>query len=373
VATDTAQLIIRLPDQTERTVSLSSAVMMIGRNPDSAISLPHPLVSRNHAELRLDPQGWILTDLGSVNGTFIAGTRLLANQPLLLAPGTEIHIGPFVLIYQAAEQAAIIDEPPIEPARRSSEQSAPPATQTDTPTLDTPALEEVAQLEPSQAQQETPAPPAAEMPPLALKPVTHAGPPIPPPPPERSERAEPVPLKMFVAPIARPPILPSWNQGSRYLRNLPGIFQDNEFLGRYLLIFESIWEPLESRQNHIEMYVDAHTCPASFLAWLAGWLGLALNTHWPESRRRLLLAEAMDLYRWRGTSYGLTRMIEVCTGLTPEISDGQGQEDSSAYQPFVFRIRITIPPESGVDPGFIEELVRSHKPAHAGYILEIRT
>jgi hypothetical protein len=38
----------------------------------------------------------------------------------------------------------------------------------------------------------------------------------------------------------------------------------------------------------------------------------------------------MDLYRWRSTRYGLTRMIEVCTGLTPEISDGQAQSGSAA-------------------------------------------
>src|SRR2546427_437089 len=42
---------------------------------------------------------------------------------------------------------------------------------------------------------------------------------------------------------------------SRYLADLPTVFQDPmfPFLGRYLRIFEHIWEPFEWRQDHIEL------------------------------------------------------------------------------------------------------------------------
>jgi phage tail-like protein len=158
---------------------------------------------------------------------------------------------------------------------------------------------------------------------------------------------------------------------SRYLYDLPVLFHDNEFLGRYLAIFESLWEPLEQRQDHIEMYLDPQTCPATFLHWLAGWFGLALNQRWPEARQRRLLAEATELYRWRGTRYGLTRMIEVCTGLTPTITDQAEAGPGGTPQPFVFHIRLHIPPNSGLDRTFIEDIIQTHKPAHAGYMLEI--
>src|SRR5204862_3065515 len=55
---------------------------------------------------------------------------------------------------------------------------------------------------------------------------------------------------------------------SLYLYNLPDIFQENDFLRRFLLIFEDIWEPLEQRQDHTAMYLEPRTCPASFLPWL---------------------------------------------------------------------------------------------------------
>jgi phage tail-like protein len=42
------------------------------------------------------------------------------------------------------------------------------------------------------------------------------------------------------------------------------------------------------------------TSPASWLGWLASWLNLTVNPHWPEDRQRRLLDEVMELYRWRG-------------------------------------------------------------------------
>jgi len=113
------------------------------------------------------------------------------------------------------------------------------------------------------------------------------------------------------------------------------------------------------------MYFSPRTCPADFVPWLASWLHLSLDTDWPEARQRALLAEAMDLYRWRGTPYGLGRMIEVCTGLTPVITEAAGE-------PNVFQIAVTIPPSGAVRRELIQHLVEMHKPAHVGYVLEVR-
>lgn len=68
---------------------------VIGRNPECAVLLDHPQVSRNHARIYADPFGrWILEDLGSRNGTWINGVRIEA-QPI--NSGERIAIEPFVL------------------------------------------------------------------------------------------------------------------------------------------------------------------------------------------------------------------------------------------------------------------------------------
>jgi phage tail-like protein len=151
---------------------------------------------------------------------------------------------------------------------------------------------------------------------------------------------------------------------SAYLEDLPVIYQANEFLGRFLLLFEAIWEPLEQRQDNIHMYFDPRTCPPAFLPWLGGWLDVDDQARWPEARLRRLLAEAMDLYHWRGTRYGLTRMLELCTGLSVAITE-------DAAVPFQFRVKVRLPSDGSVGTPLIEHLLQVHKPAHAGYILEI--
>jgi phage tail-like protein len=130
------------------------------------------------------------------------------------------------------------------------------------------------------------------------------------------------------------------------------------------MILESIWEPLEQRQDHMEMYFSPKTCPAPFLYWLAGWFDLAVGAHWPEGRIRDLVRRAHELYRWRGTRDGMTQMIEIWTGLTPEIEESQ-------TQPFVFNVRLYVPDDTEINSELIEDLLRAHKPAHAGFVLEI--
>ncbi|MDW8215068.1 MAG: phage tail protein I [Roseiflexaceae bacterium] len=333
---DFGKLIIRSADG-ERVITLRQPQYTIGRNPARDLHLDSPVVSNMHGRIDAGLQGAQLVDLGSTNGTFIGERRLPPNQPHPLAPGEEVRIGPFILIYVPPG----VSYPPEEVALPVAEAPEPP-----------PIAETMGETTESGVVSE---PMAA----VAL-PEAPAAPPTPPPPEASVIVAQEFPERLPVRYTAPPDGLES-----RYLRYLPSIFQENEFLGRYLRIFETIWEPLEWRQDHINLYFDPRTCPPSFLPWLAGWLDMEVNPYWPEARIRRLIAEAADLYRWRGTAYGLKRLIEVATGLTPTITE-------EPSQPFVFRISLVIPSGSDVDARLIDDLVRTHKPAHAGYILDIQ-
>jgi len=97
MADETRRLLVQRGDELVQTVAIDRPVLSIGRTPENGLSLPDTLVSRHHAELRLEPEGLTLTDLHSSNGTFIDGTRLPPNQPRLLTNGAHIQIGPFLL------------------------------------------------------------------------------------------------------------------------------------------------------------------------------------------------------------------------------------------------------------------------------------
>ena len=50
-------------------------------------------MSRRHAEIVADAQGYSLVDLGSENGTFLNDQRVAANTPIPLHNGDRIQVG----------------------------------------------------------------------------------------------------------------------------------------------------------------------------------------------------------------------------------------------------------------------------------------
>jgi phage tail-like protein len=180
-------------------------------------------------------------------------------------------------------------------------------------------------------------------------------------------RALPVPQDWKVLPV-RPP-LPMYQaqgaegQASAYLDYLPALFTESDFLARYLMVFQSIWEPLQQRQDHLEMYFSPATAPDRMLGWFAAWLGLEVDPHWPETRKRMWLREAMDLLRARGTRYGLVRAIELGTGVTPQVTEDPAR-------PFHVTVVLPDPGEtSGSSRESTERLIAQHLPAHVKYEL----
>lgn len=65
-----------------RRYKLEDGEYVIGRRSDCQIFVPDMRVSRQHARLWRDGEGWTLEDLGSNNGTFINGVRLQAATAL---------------------------------------------------------------------------------------------------------------------------------------------------------------------------------------------------------------------------------------------------------------------------------------------------
>ena len=72
---------------------------MIGRLPECAVALSDPQVSRHHAEVRPDHDGYRLVDLGSMNGTLVNGTAV---RERVLHDGDEISVGATVMRFEAS-------------------------------------------------------------------------------------------------------------------------------------------------------------------------------------------------------------------------------------------------------------------------------
>ena len=79
---------------------LGDDVVRAGRHPESDIFLDDITVSRRHVEITPGDGGtYSLRDVGSLNGTYVNRERI---DEVKLAPGDEVQIGKFKLVYLVA-------------------------------------------------------------------------------------------------------------------------------------------------------------------------------------------------------------------------------------------------------------------------------
>lgn len=325
------KLIVTAPDQEPQTVLLDKPVVRIGRlaAPDNDVTLTHGLVSRRHVQVFCDREPYRITDLGSSNGTSVNDIPLPANEVRELYDGDEIAIGPFTLRYEA------------------------PVT----------APEAKAALEPERGAEPEPEPPVEEA-------------------AEEQKEKEYGGLHVEEAPVAPPPEPPSEEQAmpfgaerepwvgvpfdrSRWLQYLPYIYSEHPFLGRYLLVFEDLFGPLDQAIAHFDLFLDPRTAPESFLPVLADWLGLVLDDRWPAEQRRAILRSAVELYDLRGTKKGMTALLEASTGCAVDIAE-------NTDGPHTFRVVVSAKKGQQVDEQMVRYLIDTNKPAHTAYALQVK-
>ena len=69
----------------------------IGREPDNAVQLSDPEVSKHHAMIHTLPGGWEIADRGSRNGTFVNGKQI---QRTALRNNDQLRIGSTDLLFE---------------------------------------------------------------------------------------------------------------------------------------------------------------------------------------------------------------------------------------------------------------------------------
>ena len=97
-------------------LQLAKPELFIGRDISNDVVIADADISRKHARLVLQGEGYLLEDLGSTNGTFLNGERLTA--PQTLQPGDLIRLG---------EAVELVFELPVEEALETVVEAQPGA------------------------------------------------------------------------------------------------------------------------------------------------------------------------------------------------------------------------------------------------------
>lgn len=96
-------------------------VCLAGRSSLAQLRLSSRLVSAEHASIAWTEHGWYIRDLGSRNGTFVNGIRLLAGERVRLSRGD-------VIVFGDRDDPWVVDSdgPPLASARRVDSDDATP-------------------------------------------------------------------------------------------------------------------------------------------------------------------------------------------------------------------------------------------------------
>ena len=68
-------------------------MITVGRAANNDVQVPAADVSQLHGHFSRDGEGWVITDVGSTNGTFLGGERLKLRAPVPVELGTMIVFG----------------------------------------------------------------------------------------------------------------------------------------------------------------------------------------------------------------------------------------------------------------------------------------
>jgi FHA domain len=91
MASQTYQLVMQKGPNPGKIYELVQDELTIGRDITNRVVINDPEISRKHARLTLQSGSYVIEDLGSTNGTFVDGQRLIG--PHVLRPGETIMFG----------------------------------------------------------------------------------------------------------------------------------------------------------------------------------------------------------------------------------------------------------------------------------------
>lgn len=328
-----ARFTLKGPNLPQDDVLVGGAGLRVGRAGSNDLTLDHGEISRHHMQITRSMGSYWVEDLNSSNGVWVNDLRVRPGEPYELKLGDAIRCGPFVFTFAELVQAPTMVEPFAPPS--------PPAVDELPPRPHAPTFTSGERYsEGSDFPVDLPSGPRGTVP----------SEPPPTPAPYASDNGYPVGIP---------------RDRSNWLQYLPAIYSEDDFLGRYLLIFESIMNPIIWMIDNFDFYLTPDLAPEEWLRWLASWFDLVLVPELPIERQRAIMNQIGWLFLRRSTRAGLERLLELYFGVRPEIIEPENE-------PCHFIVRLPLSRTSSrLGRDIADRLIISQKPAFASYTLEI--
>jgi phage tail-like protein len=159
---------------------------------------------------------------------------------------------------------------------------------------------------------------------------------------------------------------------------LPAVYAEDDFAQRMTSALDDVLSPVFATLDCLPDYFDPILAPSDFVEWLSGWVAFAMDEGWTLAQRRALVANAVELHRWRGTTRGLASHVRLLTGGDVEIVDSGActwseRPGTPAPKPTPARVevRVKVPDPRAIDQPRLLSAIVEAVPAHVQVVLEV--
>ena len=154
-------------------------------------------------------------------------------------------------------------------------------------------------------------------------------------------------------------------RGDDWLINqLPVSLVDDDFLVRFLSIFQEVAETVFHQIDTMPHMFDPTVAPDAMVRQMGHWIGVdAIDPSLADHLQRRLVIESAKLLPWRGTRRGMQQLLEVISDGSVTVTDSGGvyhEGEAPAAPP---QVRLEVETTGWADEADLLTIVKNELPA----------
>ena len=162
------------------------------------------------------------------------------------------------------------------------------------------------------------------------------------------------------------------HRGPWLIDQLPMAMLEDDFLVRFLGIFQELADGYMLQVDNIEHVVDTTVAPDTMVRALGSWIGAPpIDPSLPDQVQRRIVREHGQMLQWRGTAMGLRHLLEMVTDAPAEITDSGGVYAEGEAPENAAHVTIRVESSGWTTEDDLLDLVRSELPASVSFELAI--
>jgi phage tail-like protein len=156
------------------------------------------------------------------------------------------------------------------------------------------------------------------------------------------------------------------------IHQLPMGMVEDDFLVRFLSIFQDVADTVVSQIDSLPHMFDATVAPPTMVRTLGRWIGLDwVDPSLPDALQRRIVREYFSLLRWRGTKRGMRQLLELITEQPASVEETGGIFQEGESPPDMGHVVLHVRSTGWATEADLLRIVRSELPASVTFELYV--